>query len=156
MSTILDLDALLDGNLTNVPDVPDFVTPPAGTYTIKVENAELTNTAKDKEGNPLIRMEITLSVQETIELLNAGDMPVANGSMFMERFSYGEDGLKYFKRFAKNVLNVESLDDVSLRDILATLKEAPLFKAVVTLQESAGKEGQKYTNIRMRPVHEAA
>lgn len=157
LDTILDLDAMLDGNLTNVPDVPDFVTPPPGTYQIKVENAELTDTAKDKEGNKIVRMEITLSVASTLELADAKDLPVADGSMFSERFQYSEDGLKYFKRFAKNVLNVPDLNDVSLRDILATLKDAPIFKAVITHSTSmGGADGkQAYTNVRMRPVHEA-
>lgn len=151
-TTLLDLDAILDGNLADVADVPDYVTPPEGTYQLSIADVTLDDSGKDAEGNKRIVIINTIKVESTIE---AKGMPVADGSLFTERFQYSEDGLKYFKRFAKNVLNVGDLADVSLRDIFASLKDSGVFNAVITHAVSKGKDGKDYTNTRMRPVHEA-
>lgn len=153
-TTLLDLDALLDGNLEAVPDVPDYVTPPEGTYQLSVADIALDNSRKDKTGKPVIVIITTLKVEATLETKS---MPVADGSMFTERFTHSEEGLKYFKRFAKNILNVSDLGDASLRDIFATLKDSGVFKAVLTHSTSTVGEGdnkKEYVNTRMRPVHE--
>lgn len=148
---ILDLDALLDQNLDAVPDIPDYVTPPAGNYMLRIHDAALDNSAKDKEGNAVVRILVTLAVVSTLE---TEEMPVADGSLFSERFQFTEDGQAYFKRLAKNVLNVSDLEGVSLRDIFATLKATDPFKAVITHTTSKGKDGKDYTNLRMRPMHD--
>jgi hypothetical protein len=144
---LLDLDALLDSNMDAVPEVPDYVTPPAGSYVLSIAEAEITK-SEGKDGKPdLVRLNITYKVEESVEVEG---QPVAEGALFSERFTYNEQGLGYFKRQAKNILN-ENIDGVTIRDVLATLKEAPAFKAVITLSKSG-----EYTNVRVRPVHEAA
>lgn len=157
-TTLLDLDALLDGNLAAVPDVPDYVTPPEGTYMLSVADVTLDKQERTKDGKtiPVVVIVNTIKVEATLE---AKGMPVADGSMFTERFTHSEEGLKYFKRFAKNVLNVTDVEDATLRDIFASLKESGAFMAVITHSISHVGEGEnkkEYTNVRMRPVHEAA
>lgn len=152
MTTILDLDALLDGTLDDVKNVPDYVTPPAGTYMLSISDVEL-DKRKNKDDDDVVTINITYVVAATIETKEA---PVADGSMFSERFQYSEDGLAYFKRAAKNILNVADLDKVSLRDIFATLKTNAPFQAIISHTESVvgtGETAKKYTNLRLRPVH---
>ena len=144
-TALLDLDALLDSNMDAVPDVPDYVTPPAGTYVLSIADADISKTA-GKDGKPdTIRLNLTYKIDQSVEVEG---MPVADGSLFSERFTYNEQGLGYFKRQAKNILN-ENIDGVSIRDVLATLKEGIPFKAVITLSKSGD-----FTNVRVRPVHE--
>lgn len=145
-TALLDLDALLDSNMDSVPEVPDYVTPPAGNYVLSIADAEITKTA-GKDGKPdVVRLGITYKIEESTEVEG---MPVADGSLFSERFTYNEQGLGYFKRQAKNILN-EDITGVSIRDVLSTLKDSTPFKAVITLTKSG-----EFTNVRVRPVHEA-
>lgn len=155
METILDLDALLDGNLNDVKDVPDFVTPPEGAYMLAINDVAL-DKREDKDKVEKVVIVITYSVAGTLEVK---DMPVADGSLFTERFQYTEDGKAYFKRAAKNILNVDSVDGASLRDIFAALKDSAPFKAAITHSTSTVGEGanaKNYTNLRIRPVHAPA
>jgi hypothetical protein len=150
--TILDIDKLMDENLDSVEDVPDYNTPPNGNYTLAVADATLT--ASKKEGKPG-QFSITLQVKETKELANASELPVADETLFSIRYQATEQGVKYFKKAAKDILNVSSLEGVSVRDILASLKDAPAFTAVVTTTVTTDGEGDSkktYTNTRVRPV----
>lgn len=153
METILDLDAMLDGNLNDVADVPDYVTPPEGNYTLGISDVAL-DKRKNKDGTETPQIVLTYVVSETKETKG---MPVADGSLFSERFTYNEDGLKYFKRAAKNILNVSDLNGVTVRDIFATLKDSAPFTAVISHSQSKSEDGNTtYTNVRVRPVHAPA
>lgn len=149
-ATILDLDAILDGNLDAVADVPDFVDPPDGVYMIKVHEAEVLAARSSKEAVDKPRANqivLTYTVISTVETKN---IPVADGSLFSERFQGTEEGLAYFKRQAKNLLQVENVDGAPVRDILSTLKESPAVQVVITHSTSKGADGKDYTNLRMR------
>lgn len=149
INTVLDLDSILDMTLDNVKDVPDFVNPPTGNYTLSIEEAKFdikTNKDKEKVG----RFSITYKVEETIDLASDKELPVADGSLYSEGFTYSEDGIAYLKKQAKKILNVDSVDGVSLRDLLDSLKDVAPFKAKVVTQEKNG-----YINTRTTPVHES-
>lgn len=146
-TTILDLDALLDGTMDSVADVPDYVTPPAGTYVVKVDKAELEK-YKNKAGEEKLRFRILYSIVSTIELADDKTPPVANGSLFTETFMADGDGLAFFKRQAKKLLDVESLDGVTIRDILAELVGREV-RVAITIRVSESN-GTKYENINLR------
>jgi hypothetical protein len=147
-NTILDLDSILDGNLDSVANIPDFVDPPDAVYMIKVNKAEVV--ASKTEGKPPL-ITLTYEVVATLEI--KGAPPVADGSLFSERFQATEDGLSYFKRQARNLLQVENVDGASVRTILSTLQEAPAVKAVVSHSTSKSDDGTKeYSNLRLRIV----
>lgn len=153
--TILDMDAMLDGTLDEVADVPDYVTPPAGTYVLAVEDVAI-DKRKDKAGVEKPIINVTFKVVATIE---TKEPPVSDGSLFSERFQYTEDGLAYFKRAAKSILNVADVSGASLRDIFATLKDVQQVNAVISHTESTvgvGAEAKNYTNLRIRYVHAPA
>jgi hypothetical protein len=152
-TTILDMDALLDETLDTVADVPDYVTPPEGVYTLKVSNCELSSREDKTTKAKTSLIAITYEVVTTHEVKDNKEPPVANGSLFSERFQVTEEGKAYFKRAAKNILQVSSLDGVSLRDIFATLKDSQAVRAVINHSESASADrATKYTNLRIRIV----
>lgn len=148
INTVLDLDSILDGNLNAVKDVPDYVNPPTGAYTISIPKAEFT-VKKDKKGEQIGRFVITYQVDSTLELADEEALPVADGSLFNETFTYTEQGLEFFKKQAKKILNVDSLDDVSLREILDSLKDVAPFQAKLSTAENS----DGFTNTRINPIH---
>ena len=151
-NTILDLDALLDGSLDNVQAAPDYVTPPPGNYMLAIDDAKLEK-YKSKEGKEGVRIKLGYKVVQTIDLSeNTDEPPVADGSMFSESFLYTEEGLPYFKKTAQNILDVKSIEGVSMRELLDGLKGTE-FRARIGSRTSE-KDGKKYENATIRPVHD--
>ena len=151
-TTLLDIDSILDSQLDAVADLPDYLTPPTGTYVLNVIDAEIKPGKKAEAGKEAkaARIVITYSVAATKE--TDSTMPVPDGSLFNEGFQGTEKGLEFFKKQAKKLLNVEDLNGVTIRDILASLKEVQNFDAIVTVKQTKGDQGQDYENINVRPV----
>jgi hypothetical protein len=150
-TTMLDLDSILDATLDSVKDVPDFVTPPTGIYMLSITKAELAKGLPAKAGKEATppRLNITYRVDSTLE---CDTMPVADGSLFSEGFQTTEQGLEYFKKQAKKLLNADSVDGIPIRNMLEALPELSSFKAkIVTKSNAAG-----YENARITPIYEAA
>jgi hypothetical protein len=156
--TILDLDAMMDIEMDKVETLPDFVTPPDGAYTLRVAEAKIEKyKTKAKDNNPAkegSRIRIQYVTEKTHELEKSSDLPVKDGSMFSESFMGTEEGLKYFKRQAINILNVKDLEGAKMKDVLDGLKDI-VFKAKVTTVKTDDGKGGQYENVRIRPVHEA-
>lgn len=149
--TILDLDNILDGNLAQTEDVPDYVNPPAGLYQLKLLDAKLEKfTLKKKAGvRDSDQQSARIKFQyEIVEVLDTKELPPAAGSLFSESFMANEDGLKYFKKQAKAILNVADFGDTSIRDILDGLKDAE-FKAAISIRKSG-----EFENTVVRPMHD--
>ena len=151
--TILDLDSMLDTAMSKVEDLPNFVTPPEGLYDLTVSEVKVEKyTTKAKEGKPETkgqRIRVTYSIAGVIECSDS--IPPALNSMFSESFMGTEDGIKYFKRQAKNIMNVSDLGDATLRDVMDGLKDTS-FKAKIKIQ----KNEAGFENLRITAVHAAA
>ena len=153
-STILDIDALLDSTLDSVPDMPDYLNPPTGNYTLSVIEAEIkagkpADPAK-KQAAKAARLVITYKVDSTIE---TDGIPVPDGTLFTEGFQGTEDGIAFFKKQAKKLLNVEDLSGVTIRDILEALKGVQNFNAMLTNKTSTSEDGKReYENVNVRPI----
>lgn len=145
--TILDFDAILDANLGNVEDVPDYLTPPAGLYMLTCIEAKV-DSYKNKEGGQTARLKLTHRIDATVE---CEELPPADGSLFTETFQATDDGLKYFKKAAKKMLNVDDMEGATIRDTLQTL-EGHSFKAKITIRKS-NSGGKDYENVQVRPIH---
>lgn len=145
-NTILDLDALMDESLDGVAEAPDFVTPSDGTYNLKVEKAEIAKYT-NKDGVEGSRISLQYSIVSTEEVAD-GQPVVADGSIFSESFTGTQQGLSFFKRQARKLLNVENIDGVALREILASLQNLE-FRAVITSRKNGN-----YTNINVTPIFE--
>jgi len=147
--TILDLDELLDSNLDQVEDLPDYVDPSSGLYSLSIAEAKIN---KSKDPKKASRIVLTYKIEEVIEV-DAGGYPVPTGSLFTEGFQGTADGLKFFKRQAKKLLNADDLTGISLGDLLGGLKGLSPFGARVAVRKSKNAEtGQEYTNIDVRPI----
>ena len=146
--TILDMDSILDSTLDAVADVPDYVTPPTGNYVLGIHSAELKKglPAKGDKAATAPRLAITYRIDEVKE---TDALPPAVGALFSEGFQATEQGLEYFKKQVKKILNVDSVDGISIRDMLTTLPEVSPFLAQI--KTSKNKDG--YENCRITPVH---
>jgi hypothetical protein len=153
-NTILDLDALLETNMDNVETLPDFVNPPAGVYMLKVEAAEVEK-YKNKEQKDQARLKIRYVTQSTIELADSKELPVKDGSLFSESFMATEEGIKYFKRQALNIMNVDDAAGATLKDLMQGLIGTE-FKAKISIRRTPNPAGGTYENVQVRPVWEAA
>lgn len=150
--TILDLDSLLDFTLDGVEDIADYINPPTGLYSLSIPEAEIKAGKKaEKPGDKAkaARIIITYKVEATKE---TEGLPVPDGTLFTEGMQGTEEGLKFFKKQARKLLNVDSLDGVSIRDILGSLKEVGVFDARIVLRTSKGDKGQDYENVNVTPI----
>ena len=152
-ATILDLDSLLDSTLDGVEDIADYINPPTGLYQLSIIEAEIKAGKKadpaKKQAAKAARIVITYKVEATTE---TEGIPVPDGTLFTEGMQGTEDGLKFFKKQARKLLNVDSLDGVSIRDILGSLKEIGLFDARIVLKETPGDNGRTYENVNVTPI----
>ena len=147
--SILGLDAMLDQDMGAVQDVPDFVEPPAGLYDLGITKAapeEYTN----KDGDKGARIRITYKVNATTEV-EGDELPVPDNSLFSETFQLTEQGLEFFKKTAKNILQVEDMGGVSVRELLTELSGVDSFAAKITIRMSESN-GKTYRNTNVRPV----
>lgn len=151
MSTILDIDSILDNTLDSTPDVPDYVTPGEGDYILSIPEAKIEK-AKGKDGE-FLRIKITHSVQATVQLANEKQLPVADGSLFTTTYMATEDGLAYFKKDAKKYLNVADVSGVPIRDILASLKDITDMPARIKIRTTPKDGGGVYENVNVTPMY---
>jgi hypothetical protein len=157
-NTLLDLDAMMEESLDNVPDAPDFTNPPAGEYSLQVKEVKTEKyKAKAKDGIPeheAQRIRITYSILQT-KSVAAGDAPVPDGSMFSETFMGTEQGLGYLKSRAKGILNATDLAGVSLKVLLDTMKGST-FDARITIRKTPNPAGGEYENVQIRVIPPSA
>ena len=155
-STILDLDQLLDATLDTVEDIADYLNPPSGNYRLAITEAEIKAgkpAGKAGEKAKAARIVITYKVVATTE---TEGIPVPDGTLFTEGMQGTEDGLKFFKKQARKLLNVDNLDGVSIRDILSSLKESPEFDARIVTRTTKNEQGQEFENVNVTPIWPAA
>lgn len=105
-TTNMTMDELLDNDLDSFADMPEFVTPPAGVYTLNIVKME----AKTINDKPV--MQINFKVLETAELTNAGDTPVDAGTPFNVSYflnsDFGQGALKKVTANIKEALGVRT------------------------------------------------
>jgi len=148
--TLLDLEAMANDNLDDIPEAPDFVIPPAGEYCLRVKESKIDKyTSKDEPDVEKQRLKNIYEVVETISTVN--EPPVPNGSMFSETFQGTEEGLGYFKKRIKKILNVENTAGVSLADMMSSVLGYE-FDCRITIKKSANPAGGFYENVNIMVV----
>ena len=150
-NTLLDLDAMMNESLDTIPDAPDFVTPPAGEYRLSCKDAAIDKyTTKDEPDVPKQRLKLTYSIIETLSTAN-NEPPVPDGSIFTETFQATEQGLGYFKKRIKEIMNAGDVQGVTLGDMMNSVKGQE-FSARLTIKKSTNN-GKTYENINLRVVN---
>lgn len=150
--TLLDLDSLLDDTLDNVEDLPDYITPPTGLYALSIADCKLeTFTKRGKDGAKdepnQVRIRLTYKV-DGVEEVEAGQYPPADGSLFSDTFMFNDMGKAIFKKTAKAILNVDTVDGSPFREIFDALKSTETFEASIVTKTSNG-----YENVKVTPRH---
>lgn len=102
------LDALLNCNLSDIEDLPDFARLPMGAFKLKGVKSEVGETKK-KEG----KINFIFSLTEVVEVSpeHAADVPPV-GSLTSFQYS-GEFGVKKFKKIFLDVLNAANCTTIS-------------------------------------------
>lgn len=151
--TILDLEAMMDGTLDAVVAAPEFINPPAGDYVLGIKDAKLEKYKSKTDQKEGVRIRVSYTVNQTVELpANSEELPVPDGTMFSESFMYSEEGLPYFKQRAQNILNVKSVEGVSLRELFDALKGTE-FPARISIRKST-VNGKDFENVNIRTMHQ--
>lgn len=149
--TLLDLESMLEETLDNIPDAPDYVTPPAGEYILEVKDSAVDKYSTKKEPDvEKQRLKNTYSIVETLSTATKEE-PVPDGSIFTETFQATTDGLSYFKKRIASIMNVADVQGVSLADMMDSIKGAT-FKARISIKKSKGVDGTEYENVQIRVV----
>jgi len=149
-NTILDLDAMMNDTLDDIPDAPDFVTPPAGEYRLVVKDA--TSEKYQTKAEPDVdkqRLKITYSIMQTISTAN-NESPVPDGSIFTETFMATQQGLSFFKKRIKEVMGASDVAGVTMRDMMSSVKGSE-FNARLSIKKSTSN-GKDYENIQLRVI----
>lgn len=147
----LDLGAMMEQSLDNIPDAPDFTNPPAGEYKLELKEAKIDNYSTKKEPDvEKQRLKILYAVVATVSVAGK-EPPVPDGSMFSETFQATEEGLSYFKKRIKEVMNASDLAGVTLADMMASAK-GQQFDARITIRVTKGDNGQDYENVNIRVI----
>jgi hypothetical protein len=152
----LDLGAMLEDTLDDIPEAPDFVTPPPGIYRLTVKDCKIdTYKAKPKDNDPggeRQRLKILYVIEQTVEV-SGNEPPVPDGSMFNETFTGTSDGLSYFKKRIKAILNASDMSGVTFKDMMEAAKGVS-FDARITTKKSANPDNplQPYENVQIAVI----
>lgn len=142
--TLLDLDAMMDDALDNIPEAPEFVNPPDGIYMFAVKEVKIDKYKTKKEPNvEKSRIKALLTVSTTLE---TKELPVPDGSMFSLTWQPTEQGLGFFKNFAKKVMDVSDIAGVPLKEVFNAMT-GTVFKGRAQNKKTKDKEGNEYENL---------
>ncbi len=155
-ATLLDLEALVneEGALDAIPEAPDFTNPPAGEYVLGCKEAKIDKyESKDEPGIMKQRLKIMYTVAETLSTVD--EPPVPDGSMFTETFQATEQGISYFKKRIKEILNVDDVQGVSLASMMQSA-QGMQFKARIAIRKTVNPAGGFYENLNIRIIKPTA
>lgn len=149
----LDLGAMMEQTLDAIPEAPDFANPPAGEYNLLCKDAMVDKYKTKKEPDvEKQRLKILYSINSTISVAG-NEPPVPDGTMFSETFQATEDGLSYFKKRIREIMNVSDLAGVSLGDMMASVKGTS-FDARITIRKTPKPDNkdQPYENVQIKVI----
>lgn len=150
----LDLGAMLDSSLDNITEAPDFINPPSGDYRLRCKEVKIDKyKSKDEPNVEKQRLKIYFETVSTLKLADEKEPPVPDGSIFTETFMATEEGLGYFKKRGREIMNVENVDGVALRDIMASIAGQE-FNGRISYRTTPNKNkpGEVYTNLQLRVI----
>jgi len=149
--TILDLNTMMEETLDSVQEIAGYENPPAGEYSLTVKDAAV-DSYTSKDGVPGQRLKITYEIAATHSTAN-NEQPVPDGTLFTETFQATEQGLGFFKKRIKELLNVENVAGVALRDMLASVKGATV-DARISIKKTPKKDipGEFWENLNIKIV----
>lgn len=137
-----DIDAMLDGTLDDLADLPEFKPFPVGTHAVVLTIVDKT-APKDRVNNHP-GFEVKMKAVETLELANSDDTPLVAGAETSVLYLLDNPiGQGSFKKFLASA--AEHFGAKSNRELIADLQGATV--AVVTRQRQNKEKTQTYTDI---------
>jgi len=137
-----DIDAMLDGTLDDLADLPEFKPFPVGTHAVVLTIVDKT-APKDRVNNHP-GFEVKMKAVETLELANSDDTPLAAGAETSVLYLLDNPiGQGSFKKLLASA--AEHFGAKSNRELIADLNGATV--AVVTRQRQNKEKTQTYTDI---------
>ena len=138
-----NLSSLLDANLDDLVDLPEFVVPPAGAY-----NATILDFAEKKIGDhPAVELKFRLN--ETMELANPTDAPIKNGLetsvSFLLDNEFGVGGMKALLTPLKVALGTNTSRE--------TLEGGKGMSVMLVTKVRSGKKGTDSEDKKYLQVH---
>jgi len=133
-----DIDALMDGTLDDMADLPEFRPFPVGTYSAQF------SILNDPKKSKLVYF-VKLKVLETVELADATEAPLEVGAEAQVRYDLSNEyGQGAFKKLLKVL--ADHFGAKSNRELVAEAAN-PIDVVVVTKHNVNKKNGQVYTDI---------
>lgn len=152
--TLLDLNSMMEETLDQIPDAPDYMTPPAGEYQLTCTDAVVEKYKAKAKGNvpahDAQRLRITYAIAATYSVA-ANEAPCADGTLFTETFQGTVQGVGFFKARIKAIMQASDLAGVSLGDMMNSVKGIT-FDAKITIKKSPNPSGGEYENVNIRVV----
>lgn len=137
-----DIDAMLDGTLDDLADMPEFKPYPVGTHAVVLTIVDKT-APKDRVNNHP-GFEVKMKAVETLELANSDDTPLVAGAETSVLYLLDNPiGQGSFKKLLASA--AEHFGAKSNRELIADLQGATV--AVVTRQRQNKEKTQTYTDI---------
>lgn len=146
---------LVNGNLMDIEDLPDFVNPATGTYKLLSVKAELGERDASKTKSKQAEGEIVLQVQvaEVLEENPTEEQLAAVGNLASFRF-YGEFGVKQFKKLFAEMSQQLNLGSVA--DVITHLNNGQEFGGVLNQRSmedqnstAVPKERKYFTDLKL-------
>lgn len=142
-----DLEAMMDDSLDGIPEAPDFVDPPKGHYLLQVTEVPKISKFQNEDGTERQNIRVTFSVVETV---STDEVPVPDGSLFSNSYMGTAQGVGAFRRDARKILGVDTLEGSTLKEIFENLPGAEPFKATITYKSyKSKKDGLMKEAMRM-------
>jgi len=137
-----DIDAMLDGTLDDLADLPEFKPYPAGTHAVVLTIVDKTAAKNRVNNHP--GFEVKMKAVETLELADSNDVPLAPGAETSVLYLLDNPiGQGTFKKLLASA--AEHFGAKSNRELIADLQGATV--AVVTRQRQNKDKTQMYTDI---------
>ena len=137
-----DIDAMLDGTLDDLADLPEFKPYPAGTHAVILTIVDKTAAKNRVNNHP--GFEVKMKAVETLELANSDETPLVAGAETSVLYLLDNPiGQGSFKKLLASA--AEHFGAKSNRELIADLQGATV--AVVTRQRSNKDKTQMYTDI---------
>jgi len=131
MSDLSLLQSILAKPLDEVADLPEFITPPPGSYRLMITEV----TSKEIGDKPAIS--VTYTVLATLELADKEDVPVPAGSLCGEAFFFG-DPEKIDKTLSVIKLRYGALAEaLAVTDVLSLLEKLEGIEITATIGNRA-------------------
>lgn len=149
VTTLLDLEAMMDDDLDSFEETPDFCNPPGGDYVVISKGGKI-RSYTDNEGTEIQSIQVTIAVVETLELSTDEEPPVADGSLFTISFKGTDKGVGDFKREIRKMAGLPSSKGINLRSAFELLESGLTFNVRISYSKYTGRDGEEKSYLRMR------